>query len=205
MIDLNKIYLFRMTHIRNIPHILQFGITHQDSSNKNPNYIAIGDNSLISHRNIKSLPNGKYLGDYIPFYFGFRMPMLYVIQKGYNNVNITPPKNIVYCVSNIKTILDLNINFYFTDGHATAAISRFYSIKQISNIENILDFESINERDWTKSPDTKRKKEAELLLEPDLPSKGMIGYAVYNEDAKKQLVDFGISNNKIVIKPSFYF
>ena len=31
MADLNKIYLFRMTHIENIPHIYQYGITHIDS------------------------------------------------------------------------------------------------------------------------------------------------------------------------------
>ncbi|MDR1877557.1 MAG: DUF4433 domain-containing protein [Flavobacteriaceae bacterium] len=194
-----------MTHIQNIPHILQFGITHQDSSNRNLNYIVIGDDSLINHRNRKLLPNGQYLGDYIPFYFGFRTPMLYVIQKGYNNVSRTHPENIVYCISNIKTILDLKINFYFTDGHATAAISRFYSIEQIYDIQNILDFDSINERDWKKYPDTKRKKEAELLLESDLPNTGIIGYAVYNENAKEQLVKFGVSDNKIVIKPNFYF
>lgn len=30
MTELNKLYLFRMTHIKNIPHILQYGITHKN-------------------------------------------------------------------------------------------------------------------------------------------------------------------------------
>ncbi len=31
MSDLSKIYLFRMVHIENVPHILTHGITHANS------------------------------------------------------------------------------------------------------------------------------------------------------------------------------
>ena len=51
MPDLNKIYLYRMIHIQNIPHILQHGITHSYSPNANPDFVPIGDGSLIAHRN----------------------------------------------------------------------------------------------------------------------------------------------------------
>ncbi len=37
------IYIYRMTHIDNIPHILKYGITHKNSKNANPHYKAIGD------------------------------------------------------------------------------------------------------------------------------------------------------------------
>ena len=70
MPDLNKTYLFRMTHVDNIPHIIQHGITHSSSVNTNPNFISIGDSSLISSRNNILLNNGRLLGEYIPFYFG---------------------------------------------------------------------------------------------------------------------------------------
>jgi hypothetical protein len=92
MADLNKIYLFRMTHVENIPHILQHGITHVDSVNQNQQYAPIGDSGLINTRHRFVLPNGNKLGDYIPFYFGYRMPMLYVIQKGFNGVTLTAPE-----------------------------------------------------------------------------------------------------------------
>ena len=42
MPDLSKIYLFRMTHIENILHILQHGITHVSSLNANATYVSIG-------------------------------------------------------------------------------------------------------------------------------------------------------------------
>ncbi len=48
MPDLNKIYLFRTTHIENVPHILQSGLTHFMSPNRNQAYIPIGDSRLIN-------------------------------------------------------------------------------------------------------------------------------------------------------------
>lgn len=67
-------HLVPMIHIENIPHLLQFGITQASSSNANLDYITIGDGSLISKRNETRIPNGRWLGEYIPFYFGTRMP-----------------------------------------------------------------------------------------------------------------------------------
>jgi hypothetical protein len=98
MPDLDKIYLYRMTHIENIPHILQYGITHSSSANANPHFVPIGDVSLISTRNDFILDNGKQLGEYIPFYFGTRTPMLYVVQHGFKMVSPTPAEKIVYVI-----------------------------------------------------------------------------------------------------------
>ena len=103
--DLTEIKIYRMTHIDNILHLLQNGITHRNSPNHNPKYITIGDTSLINTRDTKqvSVDNGDFLdfnvptislGDYIPFYFGVKMPTLYVIQNGGNFViNATTVKN----------------------------------------------------------------------------------------------------------------
>ena len=118
-------YIYRMTHIDNIPHIVQNGITHINSPNKNPGYKNIGDVTLIGSRNSLNIPNGRTLGEYIPFYFGKRMPMLYVIQKGYNGVSITLPEDIVYCVSNVQKIVDSKIGYLFTDGHAKDGYTSF--------------------------------------------------------------------------------
>ena len=143
MADLNKIYLYRMTHIENIPHILKQGITHVASDNKNKDYKPIGDGSLISRRNTFNLGNGQTLGDYIPFYFGSRMPMLYVIQKGFNGVTSLNPEQIVYCISSVQKIIDLDLDFLFTDGHAVDALSTLYTKADAPNISILLDFAAI--------------------------------------------------------------
>lgn len=63
MADLHKIYLYRMTHIANVPHIILHGITHRTSAKANPNFTPIGDPKLISARDGFVLDNGRTLGE----------------------------------------------------------------------------------------------------------------------------------------------
>jgi hypothetical protein len=50
MADLTKIRLFRIMHAANVPHILEYGITHAASPNANSGFVPIGDRSLIMTR-----------------------------------------------------------------------------------------------------------------------------------------------------------
>ena len=53
--ELSQIHIYRMTHIENIPHILKHGVVHKNSPNANPEYISIGDASLIDTREKKTI------------------------------------------------------------------------------------------------------------------------------------------------------
>lgn len=207
MPDLNRIYLFRMTHIGNIPHILQHGITHSTSVNANRNFVPIGDSSLISTRNGFRLYNGRRLGDYIPFYFGPRTPMLYVIQNGFNMVAPTPAEDIVYLVSSVQKMIDLHLDFVFTDGHAVDGFSSQYTAADLENIETILDMSAIYARYWNDESDLdrKRRKEAEFLVVGDISSSAILGYLTYNENAKDRVVNFGADADAVHVKSRFYF
>ena len=196
-----------MTHIENIPHILQNGITHSTSVNANPNFVSIGDGSLISTRNNFLLNNGRRLGEYIPFYFGARTPMLYVVQNGFNMVASTPAENIVYCVSSVQKILDLQLDFVFTDGHAVDSFSTQYTAADIQNIDAILDKDAINAKYWKDENDLdkKRRKEAEFLVLGDIVCEAILGFLTYNEAAKNKIISFGADFANIHVKSEFYF
>ena len=200
-------YLYRMTHINNVPHILQFGITHRNSPNPNPHFTPIGDHSLISTRNNHILENGKQIGDYIPFYFGYRMPMLYVIQNGYNGLATVPPEQIVYCVSSVAQVIETGLDFIFTDGHAVDTFSSIYSKSEIDRIGEILDLKAIRDKYWNDENDLdkKRRKEAEFLLSEDLPKVAILGFVVYNEQARVKLQTMGVEPAQIHISEKHYF
>ena len=207
MADLNKIYLYRMTHIANVPHILLHGITHRSSANANPNFTPIGDPTLISTRDAFLLDNGRTLGEYIPFYFGPRMPMLYVIQKGFNGVAVTNAQDIVYCVTSVQKVMDTNQEFVYTNGHAVDSYSSQFEPPDVSDIDNQVDFQAVNVRDW-KSPtdlDLKRRMQAEFLLLGDLPIASVLGFVVRNEAAKNQLMGLGVTEQQIRIRSNAYF
>lgn len=205
--DFNKIYLYRMTHIENIPHVLEYGLTHRTSERANQSFRPIGDASLITSRNRFQLLNGHKLGDYIPFYFGVRMPMLFVIQRGYNSVKVTDAENIVYCVSSVQKIINLQLNFVFTDGHAIDSFSNQYSLKDIAKIDSIIDWNAVKAVFWKDEHDLdkKRRKEAEFLIAQDIPAEGVIGFFVFNDSARMRLIEWGVPENKVIVKAEYYF
>ena len=196
-----------MTHIGNIAHIIEHGITHAGSKKANPDFISIGDGSLIGTRKNFVLNNGKLLGEYIPFYFAYKTPMLYVVQKGYNQVKPIAPEEIVYCVTSVQKILEFNIDFIFTDGHAFDRFSTQYTPRDIEKISEIIDWEAIKAKYWNieSDLDLKRRKEAEFLVLGDIPIECILGYIVFNLNSQKRLVENGINPEKISIKPDYYF
>ena len=214
-----KVNLYRITHIQNIPHILNFGITGKNSQNRNGAFTSIGDVSLISTRSTKSvhITNGDILagsiesivlGDFIPFYFGVRMPMLYVVQNGGNFVNAaTNPSEIVYVVCGLNKVLDVSNSFYFADGHATDSFTSFYNRDRIGDLEDILDWDAIKTKYWggSENLNLKRKKQAEFLVENDLPIDCINGYGCYNNEASINLQKMGVDASLIKIIPNAYF
>ena len=73
-------FAFRIVHIDNIPHVVKYGLVHNDSPFASDSFVPIGDVSVMDARSTKQLPDGSFLSEYIPFYFGPRSPMLYNIQ-----------------------------------------------------------------------------------------------------------------------------
>lgn len=73
-------FAFRIVHIDNIPHVVKYGLVHNDSPFASDSFVPIGDMSVMDARSTKQLTDGSFLSEYIPFYFGPRSPMLYNIQ-----------------------------------------------------------------------------------------------------------------------------
>ncbi|CAA7197192.1 type II toxin-antitoxin system toxin DNA ADP-ribosyl transferase DarT [Chryseobacterium potabilaquae] len=211
--------VYRMTHIENISHILKYGITHKNSLNSNPHFVNIGDLSLIDNREHKevTVDNGDFLnfttksiklGEYIPFYFGVKMPMLYIMQMGGNFVEkATKPEDIIYLVCSIDKIINKKLDFYFSDGHATNNYTSFYEKDQIYKMDEIVDWSSIKAPYWggDENLNIKRKKQAEFLVSIDLSPDLIIGFGCYNENAKKRLIELGVEESKIKVIPQGYF
>lgn len=199
-------YAYRMTHIDNVPYILDKGFVLPTSPEASPNYVNIGDLSVIAKRKEKN-EQGYRLSNYIPFYFGPRSPMLYVIQCGGNGVRRRRPEEIVYCVIKIDALITSNIQGVFTDGHALDVLSKFYPSSELVNLNKHVRVEDVYEMYWKDDEsdlDLKRRKEAELLIEDHLSPDLIAGLVVYNEDAKNRLNNLGVKK-KIIVVQTFYF
>jgi hypothetical protein len=184
-----KIWLFRITHIDNIPHILQNGLVTRYSQNANKNFVEIGDISLIEVRDDidAPVPPGGKLSEYIPFYFGPRSPMLLQIATGFDGVKKYPQEEIVYIVSSLDKIKEYDLPYFFTDGHIRSCTSTSYNDDRYLEI---LDWDTFKTTYW-KSDDTdlrrQEKKQAELLVKHHVPVNAIELFCVYNEKAQQIL------------------
>ena len=127
--------LFRITHLANLPFILRNGLHSPESSVNDPNFLPIGFPKLIEYRKDRNVPvpPGGTLSSYIPFYFWFRSPMLYIIHKGNDpEVIQTPQEEIIYLVTSVQIISSLGCPFVFTDRHAKLDYAQFFQ-----NIEDL--------------------------------------------------------------------
>lgn len=214
---LEEVNIYRMTHVENLLHIFKYGITHRNSINANLNFISIGDRSLIITRSHKivNITNGNFkvmnsitLGDFIPFYFGIRMPMLYVIQNGGNFVEqATPASEIIYIACSVKKIVDLGKSFYFSDGHATDNFTTFYDKSKVLDLPNLLNWDAIKTSYWGghENLNLKRQKQAEFLIASDVPYEVIIGFGCYNDLTKNRLIGLGIEESMIRVIPNAYY
>lgn len=209
--NLADIKVFRMIHIDNIPHILQNGITHRNSPKANSDYVSIGDDSLIDTRSAKNIKtaNGNTicLGDFIPFYFWVKMPMLYIIQNGYHNVVKRTPEEIIYIVCFVEDLANNYEEIYFSDGHANSAFSTLYDKTHLCDLPNVLDWNAIKAPFWDGEDkrDLKRRKEAEFLVKEDVSPQQITTFGCYNESAKQKLIRYGIDAGKIKVNSQAYY
>jgi len=126
-IEIDKIWLYRIVHIDNVEYLLQHGMFNKNHAYADPNYINIGDTTLIAQRNdypIKLTDFGN-LGDYVPFYFGPLSPMLLNIKTGFRGIKMRPQSEIVYMCCKLDQIVRECPKWCFTNGHAKTSITEF--------------------------------------------------------------------------------
>lgn len=207
----DRIYLYRITHVDNLDFILKSGkLTCPSHIDCDPNYIGIGDITLIGSRSTKQVniePKGNFT-DYVTFYFGARSPMLYAIQKGFNGVTKRNPQEIIYLVTDFENIKMNNCRYVFTDGHGYHSMSQFFNDED--GLEEV-DWNAVKLIRWTDTeddPDRKRRKQAEFLVYKELPLSALIGVVVHSEAAKNTVLtkfaDHDFTCN-VIVKPNWYY
>lgn len=185
------IYLYRITHYQNLEHILHHGLLCPNHPQADPNYLGIGDKSLIQVRNALAIPipPGGSMRDYVAFYFGAHSPMLYQIKTGNEGVPKLPQGEIIYLVCQMSKIIENDLPFVFTDGHARNHLSGHYGA--IQDLDKV-DWTMVKERYWSNNeedPDRQRRKQAEFLVHEKVPIDCIRAILVYDTERNKFALD----------------
>ena len=205
-----KALIFRIVHVRNLPWIIDNGLHCPNSDTQDPNYVSIGNASLIEkreHRTVPILPNGT-LSDYVPFYFTPFSMMLYNIKTGYGGIAKRDNEEIAIIVSSLHRLKETGLPFVFTNQHAYAVDTDFYSdIEDLSKI----DWPLLQRRDFKTDdadPGKQLRYQAEVLVHRHVSLNAILGVCCVNDTIKKDL-DALLNNpqERVVIKttPQWYF
>jgi hypothetical protein len=170
----NPMFIYRITHLDNLHIILTDQALYAPNFQEHrPAYKHICDRRIQEGRRevVINVPPGGTLHDYVPFYFGYRPPMLLRLKQGHEGYN-EGQEPLIYLVSNTKLIEEAGLQFVFTDGHA-----RVFNTKCFNNLSDLLhvDSKAIKLRMWGVNPDDdldqrrkkeelKRRKQAEFLV-----------------------------------------
>jgi hypothetical protein len=203
--------IYHITHLRNLSSILEQGGLWCDGEATRRNLCAVG----IAHGHIKErrtrLPvpvgPGGCLGDYVPFYFAPRSPMLYALNRGAVEHYERGQEEIVHLVSSVERVAEKKLAFAFSDGHAIMALSKFYDkLEDLSQI----DWSLMKEKYWadtSEDPDRTRRRQAEFLVHGFFPWSGLLGIGAMTEAAAQRTLEILGPDPalKVKVKQDWYY
>lgn len=191
---LNNLPIFRIEHKDNLPYILEHGMRTSEHGQMNPHHIFIGNAKITADRHSRPVRPGDIgiyqaqqygnIGDYVPFYFGPRSPMLYAIINGSEGVVQRPQRDIVYLCCRFKAVLDSSWQYSFTDGQAKMALTAFY--RNPINLSRLY-WDTIYGQKWfntTEEFDRRRRKQAEMLVHSYVPPEWIEAIIVYDDEVR---------------------
>lgn len=190
--------LYYITHIDNIPSILEHGIlSHEAVERRHIPFTPIYDGAIVSHRHERFAPDGNNLWHFANLYFQPRNPMLYRVMN-----EKTAKKIVIFAVN--PSVIDLP-GAYITTGNAasrpTDILSPTEGREAITQMWNVIQSEW-----WREEDGSKRKMMAECLIPDRIPPTYLLTIFTNShfaaENVKSLIGDSAIS---VVPEPQMFF
>ncbi len=195
-LDIRELYY--ITHVGNLPSILERGIySHARIEAEGIPTTRIYDAEIINRRNQITTPDTKSLWSYANLYFQPRNAMMYRV------VHEKDPKNLAVVGINKKVLYEEKV--FITDGNAAHETTQCYPTSR--GLEVLRKQWSIIRNDWWNRDDgSKRKIMAECLI-PDQVKPEYIQSIYVSEDSMRDTVQKSTANPNITIssEPDMFF
>lgn len=204
----NVTTIYHITHTRNLEHILAEEGLHSDRSAQELKAVNIGHKHIKERRLRRPVPIGPKgtVGDYVPFYFAPRSPMLYAISRNAVEGYADGQSPVIYLCSTAEAVVRSGLRWVFTEGHADMDYTDFFD--DLKDLDKI-DWKLMEARYWhdtDEDPDRKRRRQAEFLVHEFFPWKLVSYIGVYDyataETVRKILQG---DNPKIGIERGWYY
>lgn len=180
------VLIYHITDIDNLPGIVAAGLLSDATMVQKGLHTVIGYDHIKQRRleQIRvSCCGGRYVGEFVPFYFCPRSPMLYTVNRGNTGKAVGCQTDIVHLVSSVGFGLSLQRQWAFSDGNAGTFHTDFFN--DISNLAD-LDWAAINAKYWQEK---RHQKQAEFLIADHFPWSGFHFIGCHNQRAANRVMD----------------
>jgi hypothetical protein len=187
--DPGAIAIYHITDVSNLPAILKAGGLMSDIG------LAGAAHQVIGYANIKSRRmteirvqccSGAFVGEFVPFYFCPRSPMLYTINRGNTGRPVGCQKDIVHLQTTVAAAAGLRRDWAFSNGNAGAYHAEFFN--QLESLAS-LDWSIIGSTDW--GGDVRRhRKASEFLVKDFFEFSAFRTIGCHNSEAKRRVSEF---------------
>jgi ssDNA thymidine ADP-ribosyltransferase, DarT len=181
--------IYHITHFSHLGSIIREGGLRCDRDAQALCSVPIGHAHIKARRMRRPvrLHPGGTLGDYVPFYFAPRSPMLYAIDRGAVEGYAGGQTEVVHLVTSVETVSEGRLAWLFTEGHAEIEYTEFFN--DLKDLDKI-DWALMHERYWHETnsdPDRKRRRQAEFLVHRFVPW-SMVDYVGVRNDPMRETV-----------------
>ncbi|WP_339441839.1 type II toxin-antitoxin system toxin DNA ADP-ribosyl transferase DarT [Pseudomonas proteolytica] len=197
--------IYHITDISNLAGIVESGGLLSDAV-----MVGRGEHQVIGYGHIKrrrleeiqvDCVNNRYVGEFVPFYYCPRSPMLFTINKGNTGRPEGCQSEIVHLVSTVSHGLALNSDWALSDGNAGAFHTSFYNdINELAN----LDWASIDTNSWGGKT---HQKHSEFLVGDFYPWGAIQKIGCYNQAAVDRVnaVLGGAQTPQVCVERRWYY
>ncbi|HEU5271499.1 MAG TPA: DUF4433 domain-containing protein [Jatrophihabitans sp.] len=200
------------THVEHLTTIARDGLLGDAAARSTGSLqVEVGNHGIKEQRRRRVVPiaPGGVVADYAPFYFAPRSPMMYAIEKGNVATYTGGCDELVYLVSDVERLLDLQLPTVFTDRNAVLGVTTFTD--DPASLETLVDWQLMRARDWYNTPtepDRRERRMAECLVHDRVPWSAFRAVVVRKEECATragQLLAAAGVDTRIVVRPDWYF
>jgi len=203
--DPAQVLIYHITDAGNLPEILAGGCLYSDATMAKKNPTVIGhDHIKLRRLNEISVAccGSRMVGEFVPFYFCPRSPMLYTINRGNTGRPPGCQRTIVHLVSNMAAGLATGRAWAVSSGNAGAYHTTFGT--DLEALEE-LDWKAIRATDWKGQ---QHQKAAEFLVADSFPWRGIQKIGCQNSgtlDKVRDLTAGAVHQPALELTPQWYY
>ena len=198
--------IFHITDVENLPGIIESGGLLSDAEMANREPAAVIGYSHIKLRRLNEIRveccADRFVGEFVPFYFCPRSPMLYTINMGNTGREPGCQRTIVHLVSTVHAGVSLGRSWSISDGNA-GSFSAMFSCSLTALGE--LNWQLLNANDWHGQT---FQKSAEFLVLEFFPWTRITRLACHNQEIAAQvgsLLQSAQHRPLLEIRPDWYY